>query len=168
MRFVLISLLGILSSCNSINNTYPNKVIVSIKDQKASIINCKTHKAIKQFPVSTGRGGVGNKPGSNQTPTGLFKIVKEVGEGLAVTTGYKANIPTKNIKRNDPIVSRVICIEGLEQTNRNSASRNIKIHGTPFVHTIGKPVSMGCVRFKPNDIAILCYYIKEGDLVEIR
>lgn len=164
MKTILLFLIVLLTSCQTAIKG-PSTLKVDAKKQKAQLIS--GNRIIKEYSVSTGRGGIGNKPSSNQTPTGKFEIVKEIGEGMPLTTGFKGGVPTKNANGKDPIISRVLFINGLEPHNANSMSRYIRIHGTPYVEQIGKPVSLGCVRFTPWDIASLCQFIKVGDLVEI-
>lgn len=167
MRALLI-LCAALSSCAS-NSTVPQstKIVVSIKKQEASLVNAKTLRPIKKFPVSTGKGGIGTRPQSNATPTGHFAIVKEVGEGQPINVGIKGDSVVPNTKGKDPIISRSIWITGLDSDNKNSLKRYIRLHGTPFVEKIGTPVSLGCVRFLPQDIATVCNYVSVGTPVEI-
>lgn len=161
MRTLFLSLL--LCSCSTQG---VKRVVVSIEQQKASLF--ADNRVIKTFPVSTGRGGVGTQPGSKQTPLGNFKIVQEIGEGLPINTPFRANMPVKCSHGKDGIIGRVLVIDGLDEANKNTKRRLVKVHGTPHVDDIGKPVSMGCVRFKPQDIAILCNYVSAGDMIEIK
>jgi hypothetical protein len=164
MKGFFLAIAMFLVSCAS--TPKESKLEVSIKDQRARLVS--NNHVIKTYLVSTGRGGVGNKPRSHQTPLGLFRIVKEIGEGMPLNTGFKGGVPTPNIRGQDPIISRVLFIDGLEPQNRNSINRLIRLHGSPYVQEIGKPVSMGCVRFTPWDIASVCHYVHPGDLVEIK
>jgi lipoprotein-anchoring transpeptidase ErfK/SrfK len=57
-----------------------------------------------------------------------------------------------NAPGRDPIVTRILWLEGLEPRNRNAFSRYIYIHGTPEERNIGQPVSFGCVRMRSDDV----------------
>lgn len=153
----------VLASCQSVQNP---KLVISVAKQQATLVS--QNRIVKKYPVSTGAAGTGTKPGSGQTPTGLFQIVQKIGEGMSTYTGFKGNIPTRNVSGTDPIISRVLVIDGLEPHNKNTKARLCKIHGTPYINQIGKPVSRGCVRFKPDDIVNLCQYVSTGTIVEIK
>lgn len=153
----------LLVSCTVSKNPH---VVISIKEQKAKII--AGARTIKAFPVSTGRGGIGNKPGSAQTPTGEFEIVKKIGDGMPPTIGIKGASITKNVKGNDPIIGRSLWLSGLEPQNKNTLNRLIRIHGTPYIDKIGQAVSLGCVRFKPEDIISFCNYVSVGSKLQIQ
>jgi lipoprotein-anchoring transpeptidase ErfK/SrfK len=71
------------------------------------------------------------------------------------------------VSKSDPIVGRSIWLDGLEPQNKNSMGRLIRMHGTSHTDSLGKPVSMGCVRFNPQDIVLLCNYIQPGDIITI-
>lgn len=142
-----------------------SKLVVSISQQTAKLF---TGKKIKEFKVSTGRGGIGSEPDSNATPIGKFEVNKEIGEGLPPTIGIKGASVTSLVNKKDPIIGRSIWISGLEPHNKNTLKRTIRLHGTPRVDCLGKPVSMGCVRFNPIDIALVCNYIQPGDKITIQ
>jgi lipoprotein-anchoring transpeptidase ErfK/SrfK len=52
----------------------------------------------------------------------------------------------------DPIVTRILWLEGLEPHNRNAFKRFIYIHGTPEERNIGIPSSYGCIRMRSADV----------------
>lgn len=118
-----------------------------------------------------GRGGIGNKPRSNATPIGSFQVIKEIGEGYSPDITIKGDsVISYTITRSkiDPIISRSIWIDGLDPQNNNTLNRTIRMHGSPFVDKLGIPCSMGCVRFAPEDIVVVCNYLKLGDIIEIQ
>ena len=177
MKTFLIAICLLFCSCQSsqINQINKNlkavKLVVSIKDQKASILDAKTYRPIKRFTVSTGRAGIGNKPRSNATPIGSFQVIKEIGEGYSPDITIKGDsVISYTITRSkiDPIISRSIWIDGLDPQNNNTLNRTIRMHGSPFVDKLGIPCSMGCVRFAPEDIMVVCNYLKLGDIIEIQ
>ena len=67
----------------------------------------------------------------------------------------------------DPIVSRILWLRGRDRGNRNAYSRTIYIHGTAEEHTIGRPVSYGCVRMRSRDVIDLYSTVGVGARVEI-
>ncbi len=86
----------------------------------------------------------------------VFKSRKPTGECVA------PNSPGR-----DPIVTRIMWLEGLEPRNRNAHSRLIYIHGTAEERTIGTPASYGCVRMKSNDVYEAFNLLRTGDPVVI-
>lgn len=86
----------------------------------------------------------------------VFKSRKPTGECVA------PNSPGR-----DPIVTRIMWLEGLEPRNRNAHSRLIYIHGTAEERTIGTPASYGCVRMTSNDVYEAFNLLRTGDPVVI-
>ena len=60
-----------------------------------------------------------------------------------------------NAPGRDAIVSRVICLRGMEQQNSSARGRCIYIHGTPEERRIGTPASFGCIRMRSRDVIAL-------------
>jgi lipoprotein-anchoring transpeptidase ErfK/SrfK len=114
-------------------------------------------KPISDYPVSTSKFGVGDTPGSYATPLGVLRVKEKIGHGLALGTVFKSRQPTGevlpiNAPGRDPIVTRILWLEGLDDKNRNAYRRYIYIHGTPEERNIGRPVSYGCIRMKSKDV----------------
>jgi len=61
----------------------------------------------------------------------------------------------------------VLCLRGLESSNRNAAARGIYIHGTPEERSIGKPASYGCIRMRSRDVIALFDSVPVGTRVVI-
>jgi hypothetical protein len=72
-----------------------------------------------------------------------------------------------NAPGRDPIVTRILWLEGLEEQNRNAKERGIYIHGTPEEKKIGEPVSWGCIRMRSKDVVELYDEIPLGVSVRI-
>jgi len=159
----------------------PPVIWVRITEQKLYLFLRDT---IIVYPVSTGKAGVGNEMGSGKTPLGKHKIIQKVGEGAPIGTVFKnlentgkIILPTDSITDEDPIITRVLVLEGLEEgvnrgVNKNgkivdSRKRCIYIHGTPKEDLIGTPASKGCIRMKNKDIVELFSLIPEGTEVFI-
>ena len=127
---VLFSVL--LSSCAKI--VPGNEVIVSVRDQRMMVL--KEGAPVKSYRISTSKFGLGDKPGSMNTPLGTMRIARKIGAGAPSGAVFKSRRPTGEILRpnspgRDPIVSRIIWLKGTEKRNRNAFRRYIYIHGTP-------------------------------------
>jgi len=141
-----------------------------VPDQKLLVIRNGT--PIAEYPVSTSRFGLGSKPGSYQTPTGRLEIAAKIGTGApagAVFDGRRrtGEVLKPNAPGRDPIVSRILCLKGLDSENRNAGPRAIYIHGTPVEQMIGRPASYGCVRMRSCDVIKLYDAVTVGTPVTI-
>ncbi len=169
----ILPLFGIfLLSCNcSSIRTSGEKIVVSVTDQRLSLIG--KEGPIKTYPISTSKYGLGSQPNSYKTPLGRMYVCKKIGSGARSGTVFKSRRPTGEVVRpnspgRDPIISRIIWLEGLERYNRNTKERLIYIHGTPEERTIGSPTSYGCVRMRSRDIIDLYDRIRVGTRVYIK
>ncbi len=122
-------------------------------------------------PVSTGAAGVGSEPGSGRTPLGRFCICSKHGENAPLNTVFRARIPVGTYPGAacgaDAILSRILCLEGLDPANANTRARYIYIHGTNEVEKLGTPASHGCIRLSPQDVATLFNLVPLGTEVVI-
>lgn len=110
-----------------------------------------------QYPVSTSKFGLGDRPGSNATPLGHFEIAKKIGAGAPLGMKFKNRRPTgeivaANSPGRDPIVTRILWLKGLDYENRNAFGRTIYIHGTAEEWKVGQPASFGCIRMRSVDV----------------
>jgi len=147
-----------------------HELIVSIRDQKLLLMTDGRPTAL--YPVSTSKFGIGDRFGSYATPIGRFQIRTKIGMGRPLGTVFKSRTPTGEILRpnapgRDPIVTRILWLEGVEAGNRNALNRGIYIHGTPQEKTLGRPASYGCIRMKSSDVALLCQSVGVGATVRI-
>lgn len=147
------------------------EVIVSIAEQKLMVLRdgMWTHR----FPVSTSKFGLGDSHGSYKTPLGKLRVCEKVGAGLPPGSVMVHRNPTGeilpvNARGRDPIVTRIIWLEGLEPGNDNARNRGIYIHGTVEESKIGKPVSYGCIRMKSRDVLDLFEAVPMGTIVNIQ
>ena len=110
-------------------------------------------------PCSTGAAGTGSEEGSGRTPLGRFCICSMHGENAPLHTVFRARIPVGTwpaaAQGEDAILSRILCLHGLEPHNANTRARYIYIHGTADTARLGTPVSHGCIRLSPQDAATL-------------
>lgn len=145
-------------------------VEVSVPEQRMAVY--RDGERIREYPVSTSKFGLSDQPGSNHTPLGAMRIAKKIGEGAVSGTVFKDRKPTGevvaiNSPGRDPIVTRILWLEGTEAQNANAYSRYIYIHGTPEERTIGTPASYGCVRMRSRDIIDLYGIVGRGARVYI-
>ena len=145
-------------------------LVVSVRDQKMALI--KEGRPLVMYPVSTSRFGTGDRPGSYATPLGQLVVRKKIGKGCRLGTVFKTRIPTgevlpPNAPGRDPIVSRILWLDGLEPQNRHAFARCIYIHGTPQENLLGKPVSYGCIRMRSKDVVSLADSLPTGTQVTI-
>src|SRR2546423_1067768 len=71
--FCILSILGILSHGAIASPT----VVVSVPDQKLVVVD--NGQPVAQFPISTSRYGLGDRPGSYATPLGRLEIAAKIG-----------------------------------------------------------------------------------------
>jgi len=154
---------GGLSSCST---TKPNREIrVSVADQKMALY--ENGAPVRVYGVSTSKFGVGDSPSSNCTPVGKMRVAKKIGNGLPPGMVFKSRQPTGEVLRpnapgRDPIVTRILWLQGTESKTRNAYRRFIYIHGTPEEHNIGRPASYGCIRMRSMDVIDLFNHVPEG------
>lgn len=114
---------------------------------------------ILTFPISSGRAGVGFREGSGGTPTGRFRISSKHGENAPLLTVFRGRLPVglwpEAARGEDAILTRILCLDGLDPQNANTRARYIYIHGTSDITQLGAPVSHGCIRLAPEDMASL-------------
>ncbi|MEM6279932.1 MAG: L,D-transpeptidase, partial [Verrucomicrobiota bacterium] len=127
---------------------------------------------VKTYPVSTSKFGLGNEKGSYRTPLGKMEVAEKIGHGKPAGAVFKSRkwtgeILKPNAPGRDPIVSRILWLNGLEPKNKNTYSRCIYIHGTAAEYSIGKASSYGCIRMKSRDIIDLFGKVGEGSKVFI-
>ncbi len=111
-----------------------HELLISVADQRMVVLD--EGEFVAAYPISTSKFGLGSTQGSNKTPLGSFKIKKKIGDNLAPGAVLKHRKPTGeilavNAPGRDPIVTRILWLDGQEAANRNAYSRFIYIHGTP-------------------------------------
>ena len=111
---------------------------------------------VSEFAIAVGIGGLSSIPGSDGTPTGAlavsYAVNGELNEILAARrpTGRFATIG----EGKGAVTTAALVLHGLEPGNATSRARNIYIHGTQLLDSLGKGYqSSGCVRVAP-DIAL--------------
>lgn len=144
-------------------------IVVSVKEQKMALYN-RSGVSSRQYPISTSKFGLSDKPGTYGTPLGMHEVVAKIGHGAPAGAVFKSRRWTGEIIKpdspgRDPIVSRIMWLRGMESTNKNAYARCIYIHGTAEEKNIGKPVSYGCIRMKSRDVIDLFNRLPIGSRV---
>jgi len=145
-------------------------IVISTREQKLAILDRGTLMAT--YPVSTSKFGLGDYLGSSRTPLGELEIAKKIGDNAPPGAVFKDRIRTgeivaANSPGRDPIVTRILWLQGREAQNANAFGRYIYIHGTPEEWLIGTPASYGCIRMRSNDIIQLYNIVGVGAAVTI-
>lgn len=170
---LVIPMIGLLASCSSSSKPstiVTDGVVISVPDQKLALFY--RGNIVKSYDVSTSKFGVGDTRGSCRTPLGLHRVAAKIGDRQPQGMVFKNRRPTgelvaPNAPGRDPIVTRIIRLQGLEYRNRNAFARNIYIHGTPEERKIGRPASYGCIRMKSRDITEIYPYVWLGAPVSV-
>ncbi|WP_050026206.1 L,D-transpeptidase family protein [Verrucomicrobium sp. BvORR034] len=146
----------LLSQCTTSKVDRNANVVVSVKEQKLALYSSSGQR-LKEYPVSTSKFGLNDKPGAYGTPLGRHEIVAKIGQGVKPGSVFKSRQLTGEVLKpdapgRDPIVTRIMWLRGMESQNKNAYGRCIYIHGTAEERNIGKPVSYGCIRMKSRDV----------------
>lgn len=168
LLLLLVALAALWSGCVSQDKRH--RILISTADQRMIVLRDGTK--IAEFPVSTSKFGVGDIPGSNATPLGEMKIRKKIGGNARPGAVFKSRKPTGEViaidaPGRDPIVTRILWLEGLEPQNRRAYDRHIYIHGTPEERNIGTAASYGCIRMRSRDVITLYDTVGTGARVKI-
>jgi hypothetical protein len=132
-------------------------IIISVPDQRLALIENQTASI---YPISTSKFGLGDGAGSYKTPLGRLRVCQKIGDRLPLGAVLKGRFPTGEVLKpnapgRDPIVTRILWLEGLDPENSHAFDREIYIHGTPEEARLGEPVSYGCIRMRSQDVALL-------------
>ncbi|MCX7868510.1 MAG: L,D-transpeptidase [Terrimicrobiaceae bacterium] len=147
-----------------------HRMIISAGDQ--AMIVLRDGRPLAAYPVSTSKFGISDAPGSYGTPAGEMRVRKKIGDGAPEGAVFKSRrltgeILPVNAPGRDPIVTRILWLEGREPRNRNAFRRFIYIHGTPEERTIGTPASYGCIRMRSRDVIELFDVVGVGARVTV-
>lgn len=165
---LLLALALIFSSCTTRDNDH--RILVSVADQRLELF--RKEKLLGRYAISTSKFGLGDQPGSRETPLGRMEVAKKIGAGAPLGAVFRSRCRTGEVlvpdaPGRDPIVTRIIWLKGLEPQNRYAFTRCIYIHGTPEERNIGRPASFGCVRMKSADVLKVFNAIGVGTIVDI-
>jgi L,D-transpeptidase catalytic domain len=146
------------------------EIVISVHEQRLALI--QNGSLVRKFPVSTSKFGLGDKFGSYKTPLGRLRVCRKLGDNLPQGAVFKhrsfgGEVVPVNAQGRDPIVTRILWLEGGEPSNRNARSRGIYIHGTPQERSLGKATSYGCVRMRSRDVVKIFDAVPIGTPVTI-
>ncbi len=158
-----------LVSCQGVTDTR-HRLVVSAADQRMVVF--EDEKPIGFFRISTSKFGLGSGANSYRTPLGLHRIAQKIGGGQPSGMKFQSRVPTGEIVRvnarhRDPIVTRILWLDGLEFQNRNTHKRTVYIHGTPEEWRLGTAASYGCIRMSSKDVIWLYDHVNVGAKVQI-
>jgi lipoprotein-anchoring transpeptidase ErfK/SrfK len=131
---------------------------------------------LQRYVISTSRFGVGEESGSYRTPRGWHEIREKIGGGAPWGAQFVGRVPTGKVwpadfdgvgVEEDLILTRILWLSGLESRNANTFSRCIYIHGTQDEANLGRPMSLGCIRMRNDDVIDLYDRVVEGTRVFI-
>jgi lipoprotein-anchoring transpeptidase ErfK/SrfK len=146
------------------------RIVVHIPTQTLELRDVFGH-ITRTYPISTSRFGPGFEPGSNKTPTGLFRVAEKHGHGQPLGMIFVSRVATgrygAECDDHDHVQTRILWLEGLDPENANTFSRYIYIHGTNAESRLGAPASFGCVRMANAEVIDLFERVPVGTLVEI-
>jgi lipoprotein-anchoring transpeptidase ErfK/SrfK len=156
------------------------KIAVSVARQRLTLF-ADDGRVLRQYAISTGKAGVGEKFGSFQTPRGRHRIRAKIGGGAPDNTIFVRRRPTGEVwspafaeqhPGRDWILTRILWLSGCEPgRNRlgevDTMRRYIYIHGTPDSVAMGSPGSHGCIRMRNADIVELFALVPPYTAVDI-
>jgi lipoprotein-anchoring transpeptidase ErfK/SrfK len=151
-----LAVLGVFESrLTAATDASPLEVLVSVAEQRLALV--EDGVIVKKFRISTSKFGLGDGLNSYKTPLGRLRICGKLGEDLPVGAVLKrrhfnGEVISRNARGRDPIVTRILWLEGIEPGNKNARTRCIYIHGTPQEQMIGTASSFGCVRMRSQDV----------------
>jgi hypothetical protein len=101
-----------------------------------------------------------------------MEVARKIGDGQPAGMVFKGRRPTgeviaPNTPGRDPIVGRILWLDGKDHHNRNTFRRMIYIHGTPEESRLGRPASYGCIRMGMQDVVDLYNRVGEGAEVTV-
>jgi lipoprotein-anchoring transpeptidase ErfK/SrfK len=154
----------------TITDDSPNRVIISVRDQKLMLV--QNDKRVALYPVSTSKFGLGDSLGRMTTPLGFLQVVCKIGDNAPAgavfhNRRWTGEVLKPNAPGRDPIVTRIIWLRGLEAENAHAFGRCIYIHGTAEERNIGRPASYGCIRMRSKDVTALYNLVAPGTVVQI-
>jgi lipoprotein-anchoring transpeptidase ErfK/SrfK len=145
-------------------------IVVSVPDQTLALI--KDSVVVARYRISTSKFGLGDRAGTYATPLGSMAIASKIGANAPIGAVFKnrhmtGEVLAPNAPGRDPIVTRILWLRGLENSNAHAYGRNIYIHGTPEERSLGRPASYGCIRMRSSDVAQLFNSVGVGTKIEV-
>ncbi|KTD75020.1 L,D-transpeptidase [Legionella waltersii] len=155
--------------------------LIFISAANQEMLCYEQNKLIANYPVSTGKNGLGELINSERTPRGWHRVYSVIGTELPVNSvlvsrKWTGEIYSKTLAKQFPsrdwILTRIIQLDGLEPgRNRggdvDTLKRYIYIHGTPDTTELGVPGSHGCIRMNNQDVINISEWVSTDTLVYI-
>ncbi|NKB76136.1 MAG: L,D-transpeptidase family protein [Gammaproteobacteria bacterium] len=152
---------------------------ISLSEQTLSIFQGKNR--IRDYLISTGQNGHGQRNGSGCTPLGKHCIRAKIGEHQPVNSVFRGRRPTGEIYKKgmraaqperDWILTRILWLSGCEPGfNRlgsvDTMRRYIYIHGAPEEVEMGRIGSKGCIRMTNTNLLELFDLVKPQTKIDI-
>lgn len=164
----------------------PSPSIIYVDTKKQTLALVENQKVKKQFMISTGKKGLGQRANTFKTPLGLHRINEKIGHGVPkygifqkrqyVGAVFRKKPQAKHHK--DYISTRILRLEGLQHgfnkgkdwlgRTVDTEQRAVYIHGTVREAALGFPSTKGCVHMSADDVIKLFNEVPVGTLVWIR
>lgn len=156
------------------------KIEISMREQLLRLRDDQGN-LLADYPVSTALNGAGEQKNSYRTPRGPHVIRAKIGKDAPINSVFRGRRPTGEIwtpelgaqhPGRDWILTRILWLSGCELGfnrlgNVDTMQRYIYIHGTPYVESIGRPDSHGCIRMRSEDVIDLFDRVPVGTSVLI-
>jgi lipoprotein-anchoring transpeptidase ErfK/SrfK len=148
--------------------TIKNSIVIDVNTQTLKLQD-SDGQVLMEALISTGRKGLGEINGSEQTPRGSHIIRAKIGDHQPVNTVFVGRRPTNEIytselreqhPERDWILTRILWLSGTESGKNRSGDvdtmrRYIYIHGAPDEDEMGVPGSHGCIKMRNRDVVEL-------------
>lgn len=172
LHITSVALLAVVSLFFSGCVTHDDRSVMYVSVAQQRLHLYQDEVPVVSYPISTSKFGIGDTPNSYKTPEGLMRVKSKIGDTLPSGAVLKSRVPTGEIlppdsPGRDPIVSRILWLEGREPQNANAFERYIYIHGTTEEKTIGEASSYGCIRMKSQDVIDLFDRVGTGARVYV-
>ena len=124
------------------------------------------------YPISTSKVVHGDGLVPYRTPVGTMKSRKKIRAGVPAggvlrSRHFTGEVLAVDAPGRDPIVTRILWLDGTQSCNRDAFARCIYIHGTPEERNIGRPASYGCIRMRSRDVIALYDIVGVGARVKV-
>lgn len=121
----------------------------------------------RKFPISTGKNGISNMPGSQGTPNGLILVENIINGHLDEIIKHKTP-QGKNSVLNGPatVNTTALVLASGEEQNSSIASRGIYLHETEQIANLGKRDSGACIRTGTFVATEIGQYIKKNKITK--
>ena len=155
-------------------------ILVDVSSQTLRLQDDDGH-VLLETRIATGRNGVGEVNGSQQTPRGWHKVRAKIGAGQPANAVFVARRPTGELYSpemraaypgRDWILTRILWLSGLEPGknrlgNVDTMRRFVYIHGCPDDDPMGVPSSRGCIKMRNSELIDFFERVPAGTRVHI-